>query len=394
MSTILQVCLYNTDAEASSELRKHIEALNFVRLVAEVSTAEALASTLTESHVNLVFFHLDPSPSAVLELIDDVSARFPELAMIALSHETGPAAILGPIRAGCDQFVCEPIDHSDLAAAVGRVASKRLFSQGKSRCICVTGATGGSGATSIACNLAMEIAHVTDAKCALVDLNLQFGDVALSFDCETNYTFFHLAQAGADLDRAVMESILKELPCNVSLLARPETLDQQENITPDTVHHAIELLTNMFENIVVDMPRRIDACTFAAASQADLVLIICQLLVPNIRNAKRYHDALVYAGIPEERIQLVVNRVDSSGGRITKKDLEELTKKPVYASIPNDYQFVARSLDFGRPVAAQDRTSAVRTAIRKMAQQVTSDATAKPGKEHGRRGFLSRLLAK
>ena len=394
MANLLQVCLYNADPEASAELRSHLDTLNFVRLIAEAGTPEELAAALDGDAVNLVFFHLDPDPGAVIEIIEEVSSRFPELAMIAVSHERSAEAILTPIRAGCDQFVCEPIEHSDLAGAVGRVATTRLLTQGKSRCVCVTGATGGAGATSIACNLAMETAHVTQAKCALVDLNLQFGDVAVNFDCETSYTFFHLAQAGADLDRAVMESVLKELPCNVSLLARPEMIEQQENVTADTTHRAIELLTSMFENVIVDLPRRIDACTFAAASQADLVLIVCQLLVPSIQNAKRYYDALMHAGIPEERIELVVNRVDSSGGRIKEKDLEELTNKPIFASIPNDYHFVARSLDFGRPIASLDRGNAVRTAIRKMAQKVVSDPTATGGKGQARRGFLSRLLSR
>ncbi len=394
MSNQLQVCLYNTDPEASAELRSHIDALNYVRLASEAGSPEDLVATLSDTPINLVFFHLDPSPAAVIQIIEEVSSRFPETAMIAISHESAPEAILAPIRAGCDQFVCEPIEHSDLAAAVGRVASKRLLTQGKSRCICVAGATGGAGATSIACNLALEIAHLTEAKCALADLNLQFGDIAVNFDCEISYTFFHLAQAGADLDRAVMESVIKDLACNVSLLARPETIEQQANVTADTIHRTVELLTSMFESTVIDLPRRIDMCSFAAASQADIILIVCQLFVPSIRNAKRYHDALVQAGIPEERIEIVVNRVDSSGGRITQKDLEDLAKKPVFASIPNDYQFVARSLDFGRPIASLERNNAVRSAIRKMAQRIVSDPSAKVDKDGARRGFLSRLLSK
>jgi pilus assembly protein CpaE len=371
-----------------------LDALNFVRLAADVGTSEDLVATLDEGAINLVIFHLDPDPDAVVEIIDEVSTHFPELASIAISHETSPVAILAPIRAGCDQFVCEPIEHSDLAAAVERAASKRLLSHAKSRCICVTGATGGDGATSIACNLAMEVGQLTEAKCALVDLNLQFGDVAANFDCEMDYTFFHLAQAGADLDRSVMERVVNELPCNVSLLARPETIEQQGAVTADTIHRTIELLTSMYENTVVDLPRRIDTCSFAAANQADLVVIVCQLLVPSIRNTQRYFDALIHAGIARERIEVVVNRVGSSGGRIKQQDLEELTKKPVFASIPNDYQFVSRSLDFGRPIASLDRGNAVRTAIRKMAQNIVNDPAVKASKDKVHRGLLGRLLSR
>ena len=394
MSSTLQVCLYNAEPESSKDLQGHIAALNFVRLVAEVDTPESLAAALADSGIHLVFFHLDPDPPKVIELIDQVSQRFPELAMIALSHETGPEAILGPIRAGCDQFVCEPIEYADLAAAVGRIASKRLLSRSKSRCICLTGVSGGSGVTSIACNLAMEIAQLTNKKCALVDLDLQFGNIAFNFDCEPQYTLHDAAVAGGDLDRGMLENILTQLSGEVAILARPKLVEQSELVTADRVHHVIELLTTIHENIVVDLPRRISRCNLAALEQADVVLIICQLLVPSIRNASRYVESLTRAGIPEDRIEVIVNRGDSSGGRITIKDLEDLTKKPIFAAIPSDYQFVARSLDFGKPIAGHEQNNAVRTEIRRIAHKLVSGPSPEAAQRDTRRGFLSRLLSK
>ncbi|MGB2988032.1 MAG: AAA family ATPase [Phycisphaerae bacterium] len=395
MSNLLHVCLYNTDPGATQELGDAIRVLNFVRLVAEVGTPEELATALQEAKVNLVFFHLDPESEPVVEVIDQVSTRYPELALIAISHQTDPQAILAPMRVGCDQFVCEPIDPSDLATAVGRVVSKRLLSQPKSRCICITGASGGAGTTSIACNLALEIGHLTDRDCALVDLDLQFGDVALNFDNEPKYTLYDLAITGTDLDDTILTSTLTTLPCKVALLSRPEMIEQQEAVTPDTIHRVVELLMANYENVVIDVPRHMNPTTAAVLSHADLVVIVCQLLVPSIRNAKRYFDALLQTGVLGERLEIVVNRSDGrSSGRITVKDIEDTTKKPVYACIPNDYQFVARSIDFGRPIAALDRNSPVRAAIRKMARRITSESGAEPQKEGDRRGFFRRLLTK
>ena len=394
MSNTLQVCLYNAEPESSKDLQQHIGALNFVRLVAEVDTPESLAAVLAESGVHVVFFHLDPKPPEVLELIDQTSQRYPELSMIAFSHETGPEAILAPIRAGCDQFVCEPIEYADLAAAVGRIASKRLLSRPKSRCICLTGASGGSGVTSIACNLAMEIAQLTSKKCALVDLDLQFGNIAFNFDCEPQYTLHDAVVAGGDLDRSMLENILTPLSGEVAILARPKLVEQSELVSADRVHHVIELLTTIHENVVVDLPRRITRCNLAALEQADVVLIICELLVPSIRNANRYVESLTRAGIPVDRVEVVVNRSGSSGGRVTIKDLEDLIKKPIYAAIPSDYQFVARSLDFGKPIAGHEQNNAVRNEIRKIARKLVSSPSADGSKADARRGFLSRLLSK
>jgi pilus assembly protein CpaE len=394
MSSLLRVCLYNTEPEASEELRTHINALNFIRLTAEVNTPENLANVLQEGGTNLVFFHLDPKPDAVVEVIDQVSSRFPELALIAISHESGPDAILAPMRAGCDQFVCEPIVQTDLATAVSRVASKRLLNTAKSRCICVTGASGGVGTTSIASNLAMEIGQLSDRDCGLVDLDFQFGDLAVNFDCEPKYTVYDLASSGPELDRSILTSTLTTLPCKAALLARPEQINQHETLTPEIVTRIIDLLTNTYENVVIDVPRRVDRCTLAAFRHSDIVLMLCQLLVPSIRNAKRYLDALVEAGVPPERVEVVVNRGDSSGGRITMKDLEETIKKPVYACVPNDYQFVARSIDFGKPIAALERSNPVRTAIRKMAVKIIGDTATEQSGQAERRGFLGRLLSK
>jgi len=393
MSNLLHACIYNLEPAASATLISAVKNLNFIRFTAEVSTPDKLAELLQTGGVSLVFFHLDPSAEAVVEVIEQVSGKYPDLAMIALSHKTDPDSILAPMRAGCDQFVCEPIDANDLSIAVARVASKRLASAAKSRCICVTGPSGGAGATTIACNLALEIGHLVDRDCALVDLDLQFGDVALNFDAEPKYNIHDLADAGAELDKAVVGSTMLALPCKVALLARPELIEQSENIHADTVNRILEFLKSLFENTIVDVPGYFDHRNIAAVTQADLVLVVCQLLVPSIRNTKRYIDTLRRIGVPEDRIEVIVNRADGRTGRLTEADLAETIKKPIFAAVPNDYQFVARSIDIGRPIAALDRGSPVRTAIRQIARKIiNTNAGAETDGE--RRGFLSRLLAK
>ncbi len=394
MGNLLHVCLYNIDADRGPELETSIRSLNFVRMDVQVSTPEALATILQDSEINLVLFHLDPDLNSVVEVIEQVSSRYPELALIAVSHRTEPEAILAPMRAGCDQFVCEPIDQKDLAAAISRAAGKHLLSKPRSKCICITGASGGAGATSIACNLALEIGHLTNRVCALVDLDLQFGDVALNFDCEPKFNFHDLAAAGADLDRSVLVSALHTLPCNVAVVARPDTIEQAAEVTEDTIQRVIQLMTGSYENIVFDMPCQQDSRTACALALADVIFIVCQRLVPSIRNAKRYYDFVNRMGISDERVKILLNREGTRNERITAKDVEETIGQPVYATIPNDYQFVARSIDLGRPIAALDQNNPVRVAIREIARELTREPGAEDSKPEERRGFLSRFLAK
>mgnify|MGYP001569592853 FL=1 len=132
----------------------------------------------------------------------------------------------------------------------------------------------------------------------------------------------------------------------------------------------------------------------AAFTRADLILIVCQMLVPNIRSAHRLFDALQRVGIPADRIELVVNRSDGRAGRLSVKDVEETIKKPIFACIPNDYQFVARSIDVGRPIAALDQNNPVRSAIRKMAKRIIAGSAAPTETKEARRGLFGRLLSR
>lgn len=393
----MRVCLYNAEPSASQELRRHLSALNFVRLVAEVSNPSRLFEVLGSNDANLVFFHLDPDADAVVHVIDQVSNNYPDVAMIAVSHQTDPQAILEPMRAGCDQFVCEPIDPSDLAQAVGKVATKRLSACPKSRSICVVSPSGGTGATSIACNLAMEIGRTSERPCALVDFDLQFGDCAINFDCDPKYTLYDLAEAVDQIDRSLIESTSVDLSNHVALLSRPHQINQETSFTPEVTATIFEHIAMTYEYVVVDLPGQLNDRTGAILRQADLILVVCQLLVPSIRNLGRYYDALVRHGLSGERIEVIINRSDGRSGRITAKDVEKAVNKPVFASVPNDYQFVARSIDFGRPVASVDERNPVRTALRQVARQIMSrtsgQASAEPEQRQGR-GFLGRLLTR
>ncbi|MCH7871479.1 MAG: AAA family ATPase [Planctomycetes bacterium] len=393
MANHLHVCIYDASRESDPELERTIQGLNFVRLGARAHTPEELADVLRDESVNLLFLNLDPDPGGVVEVIGEVSNRYPDIALIALSERTDPQSILAPMRAGCDQFVCKPIDAADLGLAVTRAASKHLMNQGKSRSICITGASGGVGSTSIACNLALELAQLTDRTCALVDLDLEFGGVALNFDCEPKYTFHDLAAAGAGLDRTVLSSAVMSLECKVAILSRPALVEQHHEVTGETVQRVIQLLMAQYENVVIDVPRQHDARTATALAAADLIFIVCQPQVPSIRNTKRYCESLIRMGIPDERIKIILNREDRRSGRITVQDVTDTINKPVFARIPNDYQFVARSIDFGQPIASLDKDNPVRTAIRRMARDITADPESE---DEGvkKRGLFSRLLSR
>ncbi len=365
--------LFNTDASASADLRSAINGLPDTRVITEVSDQASLVDALRRLVVSAVAFHLDPQPAQFLGMIESTVSQFPRIPIIAISQDSTPATIVSVMRAGCQQYVIKPIDRADLARAVDRVAIRHSQLAPTGRRICVIGASGGVGATTIACNLAMEIAHVTEAPCAIVDFHLEFGDVASTFDCTPTHTLASLCECQGEIDKAILEKAVVELPCRVAVLGRPNSIEEAGLVTADRAASVLRLMSVFYPSIVVDTPRLLDRLTLGALEQADAVLLIMQSIVPSIRNAGRLYKTLASYGMPEERVHLIVNRYRRNVGRITPRDVEQQFGKELFAIVPNDYECVANSLDFGRPLMANAPSSAVRTAIRELANKLLGD---------------------
>src|SRR5690606_18013651 len=157
----------------------------------------------------------------------------------------------------------------------------------------------------------MELAHLVNRRTMLADLNLEFGDVACAFDCSPSFSVADVCRDDVDIDRVLISQALHELPCNISLLCRPERPEDGHHVTPNGVSSMLRVVSEMFPFVVIDLPRSTNPVSLAALSDADQVLIVTQLGVPFIRNATRVYECLRAANIPEDSIQIVLNRCKS-----------------------------------------------------------------------------------
>jgi len=139
------------------------------------------------------------------------------------------------------------------------------------------------------------------------------------------------------------------------------------------------------------MPRTLDAINAAAIKQADYALIVTQLGVAFIRNATRMFDGLIRTGMPEDRVQIVLNRCNADHERIKPEEVESHFGQPVFAMIPNDYKRVQSALDLGHPIVADAPTSPARLAIQQLAKKLANDEDVEDAAKAESSGLLSRL---
>lgn len=398
MANELTVCLFNPDDSGRPDFSAPFRDVPGLRVHCEPTRWEDLRDWLRHTHLDVVVINLDDPRGESISVAERVAQQSPKSGIVGVSSQTDPNFIIKAMRAGCSQFVCWPIDAADLRSAMERIRSQHPLELIGSRRVCVIGASGGTGATMIACNLAAELGQLAGRRAGLIDLNLEFGDVACAFDCQPAYSVADVCGEGMEMDSSVVEKALHLLSCDVALLARPEKLEHARTVMPDSVEHMLHLMGELFPFVVVDLPRVYNFLSMAALRTADLVLIITQLGVPFIRNAARLYQCIADMGANEQNIQIVLNRCKASFERITPKEVEEHFQRPVFATIPNDYKRVQGALDLGHPVVAEGQSGPARMAIREMARKIVEMSGGKiegrvPGAP-GSQGFFGRLLGR
>jgi pilus assembly protein CpaE len=386
MADPLRVVLFNLLGTREMSFRAPFEQVPGIKILCETLEWVELKKLLREPGVDLVAIGLDDQHGTALDIVERVSQAAPDCGIIGISRSADPAAIIRAMRAGCSQFVCSPIDVDDLRNAVQRIRSTRQVMSHACERFCVIGSSGGAGATFIACHLALELAHVTDRQTALVDLNLEFGDVNCAFDCTPDFNIVNLCRPGVMIDSVMLSKGLHPVQGNVSILARPENIGDAREVTPEGVQNMFHALAEKFPYVVVDLPRAFDYLNAAAVADAAQILIVTQLSVPSLRNAGRVHRCLRDLGANDDHIGIVLNRCNSGYERITPEDVEEHFRRPPLAMIPNDYRRVQTSLDFGKPMEDGANTPA-RLAIRKLARTLIGESGEK---QSG--GLLGKLL--
>jgi pilus assembly protein CpaE len=394
MSIALRTCLLDLTGDPRGELRPHLETSEHLAVIDLCNSWASLQQHLQAGNIDLVAINLDVAENPRFLSVRRIAEVAPNCAILGISSDADPQTIIGAMRAGCSQFVRAPIDPADLQEAIERVRQTRLPSAVAALQIAVIGSSGGAGGTTVACNLALELTHVSTQEVALIDLNLHFGDVACAFDAAPRYSVGDVCRTDVTIDRTLLEMAMHQQTCKVALLPRPEHLADAEFVTPEGVEQLLRVLAQSYTYTVMDVPRYFSAVSLAALRAADRVLIVSQLAVPFLRNAQRIYAGLVESGVDDARIELVLNRAKTEHERITTAEVEKHFGRPVYATIPNDYKHITAARDLGHPIRAEAPNSPARRAIQALAQQLVKAHTGPSQPAPARRGLFGGLFSK
>jgi pilus assembly protein CpaE len=227
--------------------------------------------------------------------------------------------------------------------------------------ICVLGLKGGSGKTLTSVNLAVSFAQA-GRKVALMDLDLQFGDVGLAMGLTPTRTIYDLVRSGGSLDSGKLGDFLVQHPSGASALLAPVRPDQAAMITVPFLADVQRLLGEMFEFVVIDTPPSFAPEVISAVDSSNDVLVVAMRDTLSLKNTKLGLETLQRMEYDQRRVKILLNRANTNVG-IEREDVLAILGRDADILLPS-HRDITRSINQGEPIAQQrgsDAAKAFRT---------------------------------
>ncbi len=310
---------------------------------------------------------------------------------IALMKERAPQAVRAALRAGADEVLFLPVDQGELARALLKISEVRIAPQPGShgRLISVVSVTGGAGVTTIASNCAFALAHSTEKKIALVDLDFQSGDLDAALNVEPEHTITNLAATGVRLNSVQVESALTRHPTGIYLLAAPRRIEESEQIPAARVTDILAMLREMVDVVIVDVGRHISDASVTAWENSDELVYVIDQSIGAIRGAWRFLDLFGRLNLTGIAPRIVLNRW-TPHHPISERHITNTLGRPLIARLPRDDDAIRLVLTRGEDLWKV----APRSALVRSYETLAAELCGLTEKKAKRVGLLKKFFAR
>lgn len=324
----------------------------------------------------------------VLEIISAAKAR--AIKVILIAEDVSPAALHQLLREGGDEFVPYPLPEGELQNAITRVTAPavaepvapeirntlKATGDRSGVVIPVQGMAGGTGATTLAVNLAWELANVdpkNPQRVCLLDLGFQFGSVATYLDLPRREAVLELLSDASAMDSDAFMQGLLSFNQKLQVLTAPTDLVPLDFIGPKDIERLIEMARVNFDYVIIDMPPVFSDWTESVLHAAHVYFATLELDMRSAQNTLRVKRILSSEGLPFAKLRFVLNRAPSFtdlSGKSRVKRLAESLGIAIEVQLPDGGRQVAQNADHGVPMADGIPKNALRKEIAKLAKSV------------------------
>ena len=369
------VLIHNTSHPLATQLRETLR----TRLdcpAPSLIAFEHAEEVLARGRVDMLVVVLSPFPDRALNLLRKTRTLISG-PVLAAGHSSDSKLILRALHEGADHYLDEDDLESQLDAVLLRLQIKEEATRPPAgQLIGLLGSSGGSGASTLAVNIAAVLARDT-GRCALIDLKPGVGDLAALLDLKPSHNLADLCLNAGRMDRAMFESALVAHASGVHLLAPPQMYEDIRLVTAAGVQKTLNLARESFRFTAVDLEDCYHEEQVAVLRQADFILLIFRLDFTSLRSTRRILDYLDQAGLRGERVRLVINRYGQAK-ELPLSEAENALGRKICHLIPDDPRTINAANNAGQPAVTRTPATKVSQSIVQLAGSLSNTETVKP----------------
>ncbi|MCV3272871.1 AAA family ATPase [Roseobacter sinensis] len=357
----------------------------------DLGFAEALAffEQPEAEALEFIALALDETDEEKLPLMGEIitQAKARGIKVILIAEDVTPAALHSLLRQGADEFVPYPLPENELGEAIERVrAQEQMMAAGGARLhsenqkegavIVVHGLAGGTGATTLAVNLAWELATADKEdgpSVCVLDLDLQYGAVATYLDLPRREVVYDMLSDTEGMDDEIFGQSLLTFQDRMQVLTAPMEMLPLDIITAEDVNRVLKMARRHFDYVVIDMPSTLVSWSEAVLSAAHVYFATVELDMRSAQNTLRFKRALQAEELPVEKLRYVMNRAPKFtdlNGKSRVKRMAESLGISIDVHMPDGGKPITQGADHGLPLAQSAPKNPLRREIAKLAASI------------------------
>ncbi|PKO17201.1 MAG: histidine kinase [Chloroflexi bacterium HGW-Chloroflexi-10] len=386
----IRVIIVDDIQETRENIRRMLQFDPIIDIIGEARTGREAIEQAHQKQPDVVIMDINMPDMDGLVATEAIRKRFPYIQVIILSVQSDPSYMRRAMLAGARDFLAKPPMIDELTNAIrqaGKMAteekrkaqvtmatieaasSSAAGQRSLGKIIVIYSPKGGTGCTTISTNLAIAL-HSESTPSAMVDANMQFGDIAVFLNEQGRNTILDLAPRADELDAEIInEVMIKHSVSGIHVLASPPRPEYADNISVDQFTKILQFMQKIYGYIIVDTTSYLTEIVQSALDIANVIILVATQDIPAIKSSNLFLGLSDASGINRKRILFVLNRFDKRIS-ITPERVGESLRQVVEGVIPFEDRVVTTSINRGTPFIIENKSSVISKSIYTIADKI------------------------
>lgn len=350
---MLTAAITSGERHSSSQLLAGLEQTGLISSIKQWAVPMEKLPDVGETIPDIVFLDLSRDSEPYFTLAAHLRRLRPGVHLIACSATFPPnhQLLLDGMRSGVQDFIAKPVSIDSLTELLNRISVDTPATDRRNveKTIAVMGSKGGVGTTTIAVNLAAQFSSHAHKRTVLLDFARPLGNVHLLLDLHPRFTVRDAIDNLDRLDTHFFAGLLTQHKSKLEILAGALQPEDWQTIPVAPMERVVNIAQASFDVVIADMGSQFSSEWTPVLSKSRMILMVAEANVPSLWTLERRIAALTALGVESDRIRIVINRWHKGDEDILKA-IEKNLKRPVFASLPNDFGKANASVNMGMPL--------------------------------------------